>query len=147
MHWESCDNLRYKKQLLVPQNNCWVKQHLLAVDTIGNFKIILSIKPYLVTSNGERLIVYNIVRNGFLWIDLVFEKEVIFREFGFQDLRSRIWGLDIKHLKAHNVFHYYLATSKTNWAQIFIGLLFYAYVEIHQVRRLVFDIYNSVQCL
>ena len=27
----------------------------------------------------------------------------------------------------------------TNWAQIFTGLLFYAYVEIHQVRILVFD--------
>ena len=30
-------------------------------------------------------------------------------------------------------FHYNLATSTTNWAQIFTGLLFYAYVEIHQV--------------
>ena len=28
----------------------------------------------------------------------------------------------------------------TDWAQIFTCLLFYAYVEIHQVRRLVFDI-------
>ena len=30
-------------------------------------------------------------------------------------------------------FHYYLATSTTNWAQIFTGLVFYAYVKIHQV--------------
>ena len=33
--------------------------------------------------------------------------------------------------------HINLATTTTNWAQIFTGLLFYAYVEIHQVRRLV----------
>ena len=31
----------------------------------------------------------------------------------------------------------------TNWAQIFTGLLFYAYVEIHQVRILVFDNYKT----
>ena len=27
----------------------------------------------------------------------------------------------------------------TDWAQIFTGFLFYAYVEIHQLWRLVFD--------
>ena len=31
----------------------------------------------------------------------------------------------------------------TNWAQIFTGLLFYAYDGIHQVRRLVFDNYQT----
>ena len=36
-------------------------------------------------------------------------------------------------------FHYFLAASITNWAQIFTGLLFDAYVWIHQVRILVFD--------
>ena len=40
-------------------------------------KILVSIKTYLVTSNGELLIVWNIVRNGYLWMNLVFEKEVI----------------------------------------------------------------------
>ena len=35
-----------------------------------------------------------------------------------------------------------------NSSQIFTGLLLDAYVEVHQVRRLVFDnITNSVQCL
>ena len=35
---------------------------------------------------------------------------------------------------------YYLATSTTNWVPILTGLLFYAYVGIHQlVRRLVLD--------
>ena len=50
-------------------------------------------------------------------------------------------------LKAHNfvwqgcffVHYLYIATSTTDWDQIFTGLLCYAYVEIHQVRRLVFD--------
>ena len=31
----------------------------------------------------------------------------------------------------------------TDWAQIFTGLLFYAYDGIHQVRRLVFDNYQT----
>ena len=47
-------------------------------------KIIISIQPYLVTSNGERLIVYNIVRNGSLRSNVVFKKEVIFHEFDFK---------------------------------------------------------------
>ena len=58
----------------------------------------------------------------------------------FRDLRYRIWGLEFKHLKAHNFmwqgcffFHYYLANLTTNWAKILTGLLFYAYVEIHKV--------------
>ena len=64
----------------------------------------------------------------------------------FQDLS---WGLEFKHLLKHTTcatrvfsFHYSLATSTTNWAQMFTGLLFYAYVEIHQVRRLVLDNYQ-----
>ena len=35
-----------------------------------------------------------------------------------------------------------LKTLDTMGSQIFTGLLFYAYVEIHQVRRLVFDNYQ-----
>ena len=63
-----------------------------------------------------------------------------------RDLSS--WDLKFKHLKAHNLcdkgafFPYFLATSMTNWVQIFSGLLFYTYVEIHQMRRLVFDNYQ-----
>ena len=55
------------------------------------------------------------------------------------------------HLKAQNLcdngiffFHCSLTTSMTNWAKTFKGLLFCAYVEIHQVRRMVFD--NYQQC-
>ena len=35
-------------------------------------------------SNGERLIVLNIVRNSSLWSDVVLETEVIFHEFDFE---------------------------------------------------------------
>ena len=41
----------------------------------------------------------------------------------------------------------FLATLMTNLAHIFTGLLFYAYVGIHQVRRLVFDITKRVPSL
>ena len=35
----------------------------------------------------------------------------------------------------------------TDWAQMFTGLLFYAYVEIHRLWRLVFDNNQYVRCL
>ena len=62
-------------------------------------KIIVGIKPYLVTNNGELLIVQNIVRNGSLWwSNVFFEKEIIFHEFDFETSelafevpKSRIW--------------------------------------------------------
>ena len=43
----------------------------------------------------------------------------------FQDLRTRFWGPEIKHLKAHNFVckgvSYYLATSTTIWVQMSTG--------------------------
>ena len=78
-----------------------------------------------------------------------FQERSHFPWIWFQDLIIRFWGLEIKHLKAHNpvwqgcfFFHYYLATSTINWAHIFTGLLFKTYVEIHQVRGLVFNNYQ-----
>ena len=47
------------------------------MDTIGN---------YFVMSNGELLIWKNIVRNGSLWNNVLFEKEVIFYEFDFKTM-------------------------------------------------------------
>ena len=53
------------------------------------------------------------MRNGSLWSNVVYKKEVIFHEFDFktseldfevskfQDLRITFWGLKIKHLNAH----------------------------------------------
>ena len=79
--------------LLIKPSYCL---NLKVVDTIKLLKIF--IKPYLVTSNGERLRVSNIVRNGSLWSDVVFEKGVNFHEFDFEtsDLefgvsKSNIW--------------------------------------------------------
>ena len=101
------------------------------------------------TSNGERLIVQNIVRNGSLWSDVVFEQEVTFHEFDFETsslefevLKSSIWEHTTSCDKGVFFFHSYLATPTTNRAQIFTGLLLNAYVEIYQVRRLVFDIHQ-----
>ena len=71
--------------------------------------------------------------------NVVFEKEVIFHEFDFRDPNSSISTLWWE-------FHSYLAPSMTNWAQIFTGLLFCAYSEIHQVGWSL-TITNSVQCL
>ena len=87
--------------------------------------------------------VSNIVRNSSLWSDVVFEKEVIFHEFDFVT-SSLEFGVSKSSIRKHTTscdkgvfFHYYLATSTTDWAQIFTGLLFYAYVGIHQLWRLV----------
>ena len=51
---------------------------------------------YSVTSNGELI-------NGYLWNSVVFRNEVIFPRIWFRDLRVRFWGLEIKHLRAHNL--------------------------------------------
>ena len=70
--------------------------------------------------------------------NVVFEKEVIFHEFDFE-----IWDPTTSTESNFCVFffHYSLATLTIDWAQIFTGLLFYAFVEIHQVKRLIFDNY------
>ena len=44
--------------------------------TTGNYSKLL-VKTYLLTSNGELLMVLNIVGNGSLWRNVVFKKEVI----------------------------------------------------------------------
>ena len=54
-------------------------------------------------SNGGRLMVWNIVRNGFLWSTILFEKEVIFHDFDFETsalelevLKSNSWKNTLK---------------------------------------------------
>ena len=91
--------------------------------TVSDFFVGNDSHPCLVTSNWKRLVVENLVRNGSLWSN--------FQQIWFRDLKFRIWGLEIKHLKAHNFvwpgiffFHCYLATSMTNRAQVFTDLLF-----------------------
>ena len=75
------------------------------------------------------------MRNSSLWSDAVFEKEVILSEFDFETSslefevsKSSIW----KHttLCGKGVFFFfesYLTTPKTNQAQMFTCLLFYAF--------------------
>ena len=67
-----------------------------------------------------------------------FRERSNFPRIWFRYLRFRTWGLEIKKLKAHNslwqgcfFFHYYLATSTTNWSQISRGLhmLWYSWWE------------------
>ena len=82
-----------------------------------------------------------------------------FPRIWFRNLKFGTWGLEINYLNAHNFvwqgyffFHYYLASSMTDWAPICTGLLFYAYVAIHQVRRpglwqlpIVSSVFNTVK--
>ena len=53
---------------------------------------------------SQRLIVYHIVRSGSLWNDVVFKKKSNLPWIWFRDLRIRIWGPEIKRLKAHKYF-------------------------------------------
>ena len=52
------------------------------------------------------------------------------------NLRSQNQASESKQLCVTRFFffNYYLATSTTDWAEIFTGLLFYAYVEIDQLN-------------
>ena len=90
----------------------------------------------------------NIVKNGSLWSNVVFKKDVFFQKFEFEtsDLeyevsKSSIW----KHTTScdKGVFLSLLSRNfNDQLSQIFTGLLFYAHAEIHHVRRLVFDNYQ-----
>ena len=68
-------------------------------------------------------------------VTYVFEKEVIFHEFDL-NTHNLVWW------QGWFFFHYYLASTMTDLAQIFTDSLFYAYVDIQQLRRLAFDNYQ-----
>ena len=101
-------------------------------------------------SNVKLLIVENIVRNGSLWSNVVYKNEVIFHKFDFEtsDLefeipKSSIW----KHTTScdEGVFHFIHISQLQRPIELKFSLVFYfmhTYVEIHQVRRLVFDNYQ-----
>ena len=61
------------------------------------------------------------MRNGSLWNNVVFEKEVIFHDFDFETSDLEFWGLETKHLKAHK----------------FVWLGFFFFIIISQLRRLI----------
>ncbi len=79
------------------------------------------------------------------------EKEVIFHQKIWVWERLQAWCLSQASEstqclcnKGGFYFQYFLATPVTNWAKICTGLLFYAYVEIHWMRILVFDYYQKL---
>ena len=115
-------------------------------------KIIVGIKLYLVTSNGELLIVYNIMRNGSIWSNIVFDKEVISHSHN-KTLQLKPF---IMHLKAHKVcnkgvFSLIILLSPNFYWFLIVCMLGYTIEQgpcIHQVRILIFDnIAKRVQCL
>ena len=100
-------------------------------------------------SNGGEVDSIKRCEKQLLWSDVVFEKEVVFHEFDFNtsDLefevsKSSIWKHSTSCDKCVFFFHYYLANSMTIWAEMFTGLLFYAFVGIQQLWRVVFDSYQ-----
>ena len=93
--------------------------------------------------------VWSIVSYGFLRI----RERSNFPWVWFWDVRVRFWGLEIKHLTAHNFvwqgcffFHYYLATWTTNWAQTFTGLLLLCTSRYTKWEDWSLIITNSVHC-
>ena len=83
-------------------------------------KMYICIKPYLVTINGELLIVQNIVGNGSLWSNVVFEKEVIVHELDFDTS-----DLELEVSKAQNFV----------WQGCFFSLII-----ISQLRRPIIEL-------
>ena len=87
------------------------------------------------------------MRNGSLWSNIVFEKEVI----SHTKINNNLLQLKpfVMHPKADTVilhlFFLSLFSCKfdDNWAQILTGLLFYTYVGSHMVIILVFDSYKT----
>ena len=60
------------------------------------------IKPYLVTSNGERLMVKKHCEKRLPLKCHSFREKSNIPWIWFQDVRFRTWGLEINHLNAHN---------------------------------------------
>ena len=100
-------------------------------------------------SNGERLIVTNIVGNGYLWSNLVLEKEVIFHKFDFEtsDLEFEVSKASIrKHTTScdKGVFSFNIISQLRRPIElIFSQVCYFVHnVEIHRVRRPAFENYQ-----
>ena len=83
------------------------------------------------------------------WSNVVFEKEVIFHKFDFETSeldfevsKSSIWKHTTSCVFSFIIISQLRRPIEVKRSQVF---LFYAYVEIQQVRRL--SSVNSVQCL
>ena len=110
---------------------------LLTWRTFLVFFVCFFILTDLVTSNGELLIVWNIVRNSSLWSDVVFEKEVIFHELDFE-----ISDLDRGATKVCFAFTIISLVRRPIELKFCTGLTFLHNVEIHQLWRLVLKNYQ-----
>ena len=104
--------------------------------TVSDFFVGNDSHPCLVTSNWKRLVVENLVRNGSLWSNF---QQIWFRDLKFriEVSKSSIW----KHTTSCDQgFFSFIVISQLRWpielkfSQI---CYFYAYVEIHQVRKFV----------
>ena len=94
--------------------------------------ITLSIKIYLVTSNGEVSTVYKFLRNGSPWSKGIFEKgQFLTQMFQWFKPKAFYYASESKLVCATRFFfamHNSLATLVTSLFQIFTDLLFYAYI-------------------
>ena len=81
------------------------------------------------------------MRNDFIRSNVVFEKEVIFHEFDFEtsELDFEVSKLSDKGVFLSLLSHNFGDQLSSNFHRFIICM---HYVEIHQVRRLVFDIYQ-----
>ena len=69
------------------------------------------------------------------------EMEKKFSQLNMLSMGKKWFPFKIFCVKCYSFFvHYSLANSMNNWAQMFIGLLLYAYVGIHHVRIMAFRI-------
>ena len=85
------------------------------------------------------------MRNDSLWSNRVFEKEVIFHKFDFETsvsefevLKSSIW----MHTTSFIIIWQLRWPIEVKFSQV----CYFMHVEIHQVRRLVFDNIYQLQC-
>ena len=85
------------------------------------------------------------MRNGSHWSSIVFEKGLFLTQI-VKDFRPEAlyYASESTQILQQGCFSFIIRWPilMTNWDQIFIGLLFYAYVGIHQVGLLVFDNYQ-----
>ena len=88
-----------------------------APDTIDILFTIISIKTYLVTNKGELPLKLRSFGEKLSFHSIKDWPEGFFRHYIKAPKFAHHWCL---------IFHYSLATSMTNWAQMFTGLLFYA---------------------
>ena len=80
----------------------------------------------------------NIVRNGSPWSNIVFIQEVI----SHSNMKDQAWKHTMQYYPQRLFFSLFSLNFDDHLSKHFTGLLFHAYVGIHQVIILVFCIYQ-----